>query len=49
MAATPEGTPWFYPDRVSAAPGDSVGIAASSNEADCTSVVRRVGARIGCF
>lgn len=38
-----DGGPWFYPDRVSAAPGDTVTIHASSAESPCRLVVSRVG------
>lgn len=39
-----DGNPWFYPDVVSAAPGSSVRIHASSTGGPCTLTVSRVGA-----
>lgn len=36
--------PWFYPDKVSAAPGEDLTIFASSPVSDCTLIVSRVGA-----
>lgn len=38
------GGPWFYPDVVSARPGDTVTIHASAASAPCTLTVRRIGA-----
>ncbi|MCO5319453.1 MAG: DUF4350 domain-containing protein [Microthrixaceae bacterium] len=42
MAST-DGGPWFYPDRVSVAPGDTVSIHASSSNGPCRLVARRIG------
>ncbi len=35
---------WFYPDKVSAAPGDTVALFASASQSPCTLTVSRVGA-----
>ena len=42
MSST-SGGPWFYPDRVSAAPGAPIGIHASGTAGPCRLVVRHVG------
>ncbi len=39
-----DGSPWFYPDRVSAAPGDTVAIHASGPGGPCRLIARRIGA-----
>ena len=43
MAST-DGSPWFYPHRVSAAPGDTVAIHASGPGGPCRLIARRIGA-----
>jgi len=40
-----DGNPWFYPDVVSATPGSSVRIFASSTNGPCTFTATRVGAQ----
>ena len=44
MAST-DGSPWFYPDRVSAAPGEEVTIHASGPGGTCRLVATHIGAR----
>ena len=43
MAST-DGSPWFYPDVVSARPGETVAIHASSADGPCSLRVTRIGA-----
>ena len=38
-------TPWFYPDKVSAASGEIVTLFASSPQSPCTLTVSRIGAK----